>query len=197
MDFKSSLEFLRNKYSKQLSNQHTNTPTHIILLNFYTPLIVRSDSSEFSFYLLYLQPMNPDLEYRDVMFWGVVLLRCWIKIHKQTIFSWLTITGIWSASRLGMSLWVWVPFQVFLMKLEMFAKAWSVRGRASKLQYYTTWWYLKKQLLAKRAIVNSSWLSFLLTHSPDHTLYHYQMERKTKQFFQHFPFPRKTWFFLG
>ena len=62
------------------SSFQINTPTHIILLNLYTPLIVRSDSSKFSFYLLYLQPMNLDLEYRDVMFQGIVLLRYWIKI---------------------------------------------------------------------------------------------------------------------
>ena len=50
------------------SSFQINTPTHIILLNLYTPLIVRSDSSKFSFYLLYFQPVNLDLEYRDVMF---------------------------------------------------------------------------------------------------------------------------------
>jgi len=190
MDFKSSLEFLRNKYSKQLSNQHTHShhtlePLHSsyrqiwLLQIFFLSTVLPAGEPRLrvprchvlghrSFALLDQDIGNRSNEL--VLWWRASWLHH--RKHKQTVFHWLTITGIWSASRLWKKGCLYkseyhfspnqfelllIRFQVFLMKLEIFLQKPEVFV-VERQSYHnnTTWWYLKKQVLEKRAIVNSS-----------------------------------------
>lgn len=108
---------------------------------------------------------------------------------KANDFSWLAITLNCFTSE--ECLWVSVSFtpmvtallavlliKVFLMKVEVFV---LVRDRAQEGQSYSNdLMVLEETTTWKTSHSESSWLSFLLMHSPDRTLYHSQMKQKTR-----------------